>query len=185
MSPSASCTGKESGPRGEATGEQIGGQTRSMDDKLQEFQASQTEAKPQLAFSGKLPEDEEQEQELLKSSTKEGAPRGSKVSLKGEKDAINMVQGGRSKWKMKESGEQQAARGPSKQQEPSSKRRPQGKQVDELAASLRKAANEGKVELVRLLLRCGANANQQDAEVSRRIFTLFTWTFCGFFVDFS
>lgn len=39
-------------------------------------------------------------------------------------------------------------------------------QTQQLAASLRSAANEGKVELVRLLLRCGADVNGQDEEVS-------------------
>lgn len=34
----------------------------------------------------------------------------------------------------------------------------------QLVASLRSAANEGKVELVRLLLRCGANVNSQDEQ---------------------
>lgn len=35
-----------------------------------------------------------------------------------------------------------------------------------LVANLHSAASEGKVELVRLLLRCGADANAQDDEVS-------------------
>lgn len=35
-----------------------------------------------------------------------------------------------------------------------------------LVANLHSAANEGKVELVRLLLRCGANVNAQDEQVS-------------------
>lgn len=37
----------------------------------------------------------------------------------------------------------------------------------QLAASLRSAAQEGKVELVRLLLKCGADVNAQDEEVSQ------------------
>lgn len=39
-------------------------------------------------------------------------------------------------------------------------------QQQQLANSLRSAASEGKVELVRLLLRCGADVNAQDEEVS-------------------
>lgn len=35
-----------------------------------------------------------------------------------------------------------------------------------LVANLHSAANEGKVELVRLLLRCGADVNAQDEQVS-------------------
>lgn len=45
-----------------------------------------------------------------------------------------------------------------------------GEQSHQLAASLRSAANEGKVELVRLLLKCGADVNAQDDEVSFRSF---------------
>lgn len=35
-----------------------------------------------------------------------------------------------------------------------------------LVANLHSAANDGKVELVRLLLRCGADVNAQDEQVS-------------------
>lgn len=42
-----------------------------------------------------------------------------------------------------------------------------------LAASLHAAANEGKVELVRLLLRCGAQVNSQDEQVSSGMSSLF------------
>lgn len=42
----------------------------------------------------------------------------------------------------------------------------QQQQKDKLAASLIAAAGEGKVELVRLLLRCGADVNAQDEQVS-------------------
>lgn len=40
------------------------------------------------------------------------------------------------------------------------------RQAQQVAASLRSAASEGKVELVRLLLRCGADVDGQDEEVS-------------------
>lgn len=40
------------------------------------------------------------------------------------------------------------------------------KTQSKLAANLHSAATEGKVELVRLLLRCGANVNSQDEQVS-------------------
>lgn len=36
-----------------------------------------------------------------------------------------------------------------------------------LVANLHSAANDGKVELVRLLLRCGADVNAQDEQVSQ------------------
>lgn len=39
-------------------------------------------------------------------------------------------------------------------------------QQTKLVANLHSAADEGKVELVRLLLRCGADVNAQDDEVS-------------------
>lgn len=38
-----------------------------------------------------------------------------------------------------------------------------------LVANLHSAANEGKVELVRLLLRCGADVNAQDEQVSLKL----------------
>lgn len=39
-------------------------------------------------------------------------------------------------------------------------------QAERLEANLHSAANEGKAELVRLLLRCGADVNAQDGQVS-------------------
>lgn len=60
----------------------------------------------------------------------------------------------------------QSARRESGKTNMASKQQPE--QSKQLAASLRTAANEGKVELVRLLLRCGADVNGQDEEVSRR-----------------
>ena len=60
---------------------------------------------------------------------------------------------------------------------------PTGSTQAKLAANLRSAANEGKVELVRLLLRCGANVNAQDEQVSYRLglanpLTSFPLNFC-------
>lgn len=49
------------------------------------------------------------------------------------------------------------------------------KQAEQLAASLRNAAREGKVDLVRLLLRCGANLNAKDEEVSALFMLIFSF----------
>lgn len=67
-----------------------------------------------------------------------------------------------------QSGKQESSSSISKTKMTSKQQQQQPEQLRQLAASLRTAANEGKVELVRLLLRCGADVNAQDEEVSKR-----------------